>query len=141
MITNSRARQKGADKREEQQLKKSSVKQLPQFEKLGLYPDRPSKLELYLNASEEEKNEKLHRIYGEWKLLKQTASKNNKLLKNRKKGTQEQPSDDEETSQANSHSPSSNIITFKPKVNNNNSIQNKITTVLNNKKGHKYSAL
>lgn len=39
-------------KREEQQ-KKSNVKQLPPVDNLL---DRPSKLEVYLNASEEEKN-------------------------------------------------------------------------------------
>lgn len=56
--------------------------------------ERASKLDEYLNASEEEKNEKLHKIYGEWKYLKQTAQKNKKFLKNRKRNSQDPLSSD-----------------------------------------------
>lgn len=53
------------DKSKKDEIKRSNVKHLPSFEKQGgAFVERPSKLEIYLNASEQEKNEKLYRIYG-----------------------------------------------------------------------------
>lgn len=120
-------------------LEKSKVKQLPSFDKqLPLFADKPSKLELYLNASEQEKKEKLHRIYGEWKLLKQSAKKNRRLLKNKEKN--EENDSDEENSQAHSNSPSTaQVLTFKPKPQSN--IQQQITAAINAKQTHKFSTI
>jgi len=79
----SRTKQTTHLKNEELARKESKKDQAAQKENYCFY-ERASKLDEYLNASEEEKNEKLHKIYGEWKLLKQTAQKNKKLLKNKK---------------------------------------------------------
>ena len=56
----------------------------------GLLTDKTNKLEQYLTFSEQEKNDKLHRIYGEWKLIKQFNNKNKKLLKKKRTSQQQE---------------------------------------------------
>jgi hypothetical protein len=104
----------------------------------GLLADKTNKLEQYLSFSEQEKNDKLHRIYGEWKLLKQFSNKNKKLLKGKERTSQEQEMDDsasDTTSKADSRSqsPSSfaNIITFKQK--HEKALERKIKNLKNSK--------
>lgn len=71
-------------------------------------------------------------------MLKQSAKKNRRLLKNKDKN--EENDSDEETSQAHSNSPSTaQVLTFKPKPQSN--IQQQIAAAINAKQTHKFSTI